>query len=684
MSECCDIADVLTLEEVRAQDTSRMTRLHVALVGQPNVGKSTVFNLLTGLNQHVGNWPGKTIDQKIGVHQRGDLTCDVVDLPGTYSLTANSPEELIAREYVLKQRPDVIVAIVDASILERSLYLVAELVQLGLPLVVGLNMLDVARQNGTHIDTAKLSQSLGVPVIELIAAQGRGIDRLIDEAIEAARRVAGSIHSIILRPDLEAALSEIETLITDYLPEEYPLTWSAQKLLEGDSIVTQILQREMKAAEWQSVEALLPANVDANISIASARYDWIAQAIRSAVTRTPSASLTWTARIDRITTHPLWGLIVLATILASLFGLTYAIGSPLQEWLEANVIGGAVNIAQTILINAPLWLRGLIIDGAIGGAGTVLTFAPILLIFFAGMALLEDIGYMGRAAYLMDGVMRRMGLHGKSFLPLFLGFGCNVPAVMGTRVIEAERPRLLSILIAPLVPCTARMAVVAFMTPAFFGANAPLVAFALVLLNLIVLAVVGAIVNRAMFKNDQAAFIMELPQYHWPKSRSIVLIVWQRTIGFIKQAGTAILIMSLIIWALAYFPNGQVETSWLGEVGRALSPLGGLMGLDWKLLIALLASFVAKENSIAILGVLFSADGNHTQLASTLATAITPIAALSFLVVSMLFIPCASTVATIRKETRSWKWTLFTIGLLAGVSFGVGIAVYQVLSRVVV
>ncbi|HZY44833.1 MAG TPA: nucleoside recognition domain-containing protein, partial [Anaerolineae bacterium] len=270
------------------------------------------------------------------------------------------------------------------------------------------------------------------------------------------------------------------------------------------------------------------------------------------------------------------------------------------------------------------------------------------------------------------------GLHGKSFLPLFLGFGCNVPAVMGTRVIESEKSRLLSILIAPLVPCTARMAVVAFITPAFFGANAPLVAFGLVMLNLVVLAVVGVIVNRTIFKSGHSAFIMELPQYHWPQARSIALIVWQRTIGFIKQAGTAILIMSLIIWALAYFPNGQLETSWLGGLGRTLSPIGGLLGLDWKLLIALLASFVAKENSIAILGVLFSAGGNHTQLASTLATLITPIAALSFLVVSMLFIPCASTVATIRKETQSWRWTLFTIGLLACVSFGVGIAVYQI------
>ncbi len=678
MSDCCDTSGATTLAEVRSLDASNTTRLHIALAGQPNVGKSTVFNLLTGLRQHVGNWPGKTIDQKVGVHQHGDVTIDLVDLPGTYSLTANSPEELIAREYLLTQRPDVIIAIVDASILERSLYLVAELVQLGLPLVVGLNMLDVAQQNGTLIDTAKLSHELGVPVIDLVAAKNMGVDELIEAALDVVRRAVVPARVPALRSDLETTLAEIESLSAAALPDAYPLAWAAEKLLEGDPVIAQIVRREMKADEWSLLEPILRAHADANISIASARYDWIAQAIRSAVMRRPPTSIAWTARLDRITTHPALGLGVLAAILAGLFGLTYAIGSPIQAWLEANVIGGLSNLASSILTTAPTWLRGLIVDGAIGGAGTVLTFVPILLIFFAGMALLEDIGYMARAAYLMDSVMRRMGLHGKSFLPLFLGFGCNVPAVMGTRVIESEKARLLSILIAPLVPCTARLAVVAFMTPAFFGSNAPLVAFGLVVLNLIVLAVVGVVVNRAIFKTGHSAFIMELPQYHWPKARSIALIVWQRTIGFIKQAGTAILIMSLIIWALAYFPNGHVETSWLGGLGRVLSPIGGLMGLDWKLLIALLASFIAKENSIAILGVLFNAAGNHAQLASTLATAITPIAALSFLVVQMLFIPCASTVATIRHETRSLKWTLFTIGLLASVSFGVGIAVYQI------
>jgi ferrous iron transport protein B len=653
------------------------TRLHVALAGQPNVGKSTVFNLLTGLRQHVGNWPGKTVEQKIGVHQHGKVTLDLVDLPGTYSLTANSPEELIAREYLLTQRPDVIVAVVDAAVLERSLYLVAELVQVGLPLVVGLNMIDVATQNGTHIDTRALSEMLGAPVIDLIAAKNAGVDRLIDEAIRIAGEPARSIAPLALRSELAAAVSQIEQLIAPVLPESYPPNWAALKLLESDAAILQQVRDRILPGDWTVLDKVLRDHADAAMLIAGARYAWIAQAVRVSVTRKITGSMTLTARLDRLTTHPLWGPGILAAILAALFGLTYVIGSPIQEWLESTVMGSLSNTASLLLVNAPAWLRGLIVDGAIGGAGTVLTFVPILMIFFAGMALLEDVGYMARAAYLMDGCMRLMGLHGKSFLPLFLGFGCNVPSIMGTRVIESDKARLLSIVLAPLVPCTARMAVVAFLTPAFFGSAAPFVAFGLVLLNLLVLAVVGAIVSRTVLKDGQSAFIMELPLYHQPKPRSIALIVWQRTLGFVRHAGTAILIMSLVVWALAYFPNGNVDTSWLGQIGRGLAPLGALMGLSWKLLIALLASFVAKENSIAVLGVLFGAADNHAQLASILSSAITPIAALSFLAVQLLFIPCASTVAVIRKETQSWRWTLFSIGLLALISFGAGIAIFQ-------
>ena len=678
---CCETDGATALDQVRVADQS-VTRIHVALAGQPNVGKSTVFNLLTGLNQHVGNWPGKTVEQKIGTTTHDDVTLDVVDLPGTYSLTANSPEELIAREYILTQRPDVIIAIVDAAILERSLYLVAELVQLGVPLVVGLNMLDVATQHGMRIDASKLSETIGVPVISLVAAKKVGINPLMEATLQAARAAAIPIDLPALPEQTEAARAEIERLIAPELPEAYPLHWAALKLLEHDAALIDQLRGLLNPIEWAQLDRVWQANADAPIVIAGERYAWIAGAVKAAVIRQPAVSATFTARIDQVATDPLWGLGVLAGILGLLFLTTYMIGAPIQQWLDVTIVGGLSQAASLLLANAPAWLQSFVIDGVLGGVGTVLTFAPILIIFFAGLAMLEDVGYMARAAYMMDGFMRLMGLHGKSFLPLFLGFGCNVPSVAGTRVIEAPKARLLTIVIMPLVPCTARLAVVAFMTPVFFGLGAPLVALGLVLLSLIVLGIVGAVLNRTILKGEQSAFIMELPLYHRPNARTIGLLVGQRTIGFVKHAGSLILIMSLIVWALANIPTGNIETSILGSIGKALEPIGAQLGLSWQLLVALLASFIAKENAIATLGILYGTGEDTANLATTLSTAMVPAAALSFLVVQMLFIPCAATVGAIRHETRSWKWTLFTIGLLAGVSFGAGLLVYQVVSRI--
>ncbi len=678
---CCETGGATSLDQIRPPEAADM-RLHVALAGQPNVGKSTIFNLLTGLNQHVGNWPGKTVEQKVGTATYDGITLDLVDLPGTYSLTANSPEELIAREYILTQRPDVIVAVVDAAILERSLYLVAELVQLGVPLVVGLNMLDVAARHGTHIDTAKLSEAIGAPVINLVAAKKIGIDQLVQSAIQAARSSTVPIDLPALPDQTEAARSEIERLIATELPDAYPLHWAALKLLEHDAALIDQLRKLLNPIEWAQLDRIWQANANAPIVIAGERYTWISRAVKAAVVRRPTATAMFTARIDRVVTHPVLGLGVLAGILGLLFLLTYTIGAPRQEWLDVNIIHRLAQAASTLLANAPAWLQSFVINGVLGGVGTVLTFAPILIIFFAGLAALEDVGYMARAAYMMDGFMRLMGLHGKSFLPLFLGFGCNVPSVAGTRVIEAPQARLLTILIMPLVPCTARLAVVAFMTPVFFGAAAPLVALGLVLLSLAVLGIAGAVLNRTILKGERSAFIMEMPLYHRPNARTIGLLVWQRTIGFVKHAGSLILIMSLIIWASANIPTGHIETSLLGSIGKALEPIGAQLGLSWQLLVALLASFIAKENSIATLGILYGTGENTANLAMVLGKAMVPAAALSFLVVQVLFIPCVATVGAIRQETRSWRWTLFAVGLLAVVSFSAGMVVYQIASRI--
>lgn len=655
----------------------------IALAGQPNVGKSTVFNMLTGLNQHVGNWAGKTVEQRTGICHHGGAVLSIVDLPGAYSLTANSQEELIAREYILTQRPDVVAVIVDASILERSLYLVAELMAFAAPLVIGLNMMDVARQQGVIIEPHVLEAALGVPVISMVAANNEGVREFLEAVVDVARgRRTPTPQRPDIRADHQEVLDSVQSLIATYTPDPYPVQWVALKLLEGDSAVTSMIRAVAPAETWQAVQHILRQHEDAALAIAGGRYEWIGRMVRAAVTQPRTGQVTLTERLDQFATHPVIGLAILAAILAAVFGLTYSVGSPLQVWLDEAAIGGLATVAAGALASAPGWLRGMVVDGVIGGAGMVITFLPILVIFFAVMALLEDVGYMARAAYVMDRFMHPMGLHGKSFLPLFLGFGCNVPAVQGARIIEEPRARLLTILLAPLVPCTARMAVVAFIAPIFFGAAAAFVSWGLIMTSLLVLAVVGAVAGRLMTRGQPLAFIMELPLYHRPHLRSIALLVWQRSRAFIARAGTVILVVSVIVWALSQLPGGDIETSFMAAIGRLLSPLGTAMGLEWRLLVALLTSFVAKENSIATLGILLGSGDAQSGLQAALPAVLTAEAALAFLVAQMLFIPCAATVAAVRQETNSWRWTLISVVMLLVISLAAAIAVYQTLQLI--
>ncbi|NIN68531.1 MAG: ferrous iron transport protein B [Anaerolineae bacterium] len=652
--------------------------IKVALAGQPNVGKSTVFNLLTGLSQHVGNWPGKTVERKEGVYSHNEAQVTIVDLPGTYSLTANSAEEVIARDHIIREKPDVVVAVINASSMERNLYLVAELLPLPSPVIVALNMMDVARQQGLKIEPRVLEAALGVPVVPMTATKNEGICELVEAIDEVARDGADyRPKKPQIRGDHRAVLEEIDELVGQYVPQPYPPDWVSLKLLEGDDEILSMMKQCLPDEVWDRVHEILKEHEDAVVAVASGRYDWIARMTRAALVRPRIGQVTLTEKLDRWAAHPVWGLMVLAGILGLVFLLTYSVGAPLQGALETYVIETSARLLTTALASAPAWVRGLLVDGVIGGAGTVVTFIPILIIFFAIMGLLEDIGYMARAGYVMDRLMHLMGLHGKSFLPLFLGFGCNVPAVMGTRVIESRRGRLLTIMLVPLVPCTARMMVLAFITPLFFGAAAPVVAWSLVGLSLVVLAVSGVVINRVAFGGERSAFIMELPLYHVPNWRTIGILIWQRSLAFFKRAGTVILVVSVVLWALSALPTGDIQTSFLARAGQLLVPMGALLGLNWEMMVALLTSFIAKENSIASLGVLYGG-GDEAGLAEILPGIMTPAAALSFLVVQMLFIPCVATVTTVLHETNSWKWTLFNLGLLLAVSFGVAIVVYQV------
>jgi ferrous iron transport protein B len=649
----------------------------IALAGQPNMGKSTLFNLLTGLNQHVGNWPGKTVERRQGHFTMDGQDYNLVDLPGTYSLTANSPEEVIAREFILREAPDVVVAVVSAANLERSLYLVSELVGLPVRLVVALNMMDVAASEGVTVEPQVLEAALGVPVVPITATKAQGIYELL---AVVRKTLDGQLQQVPRLPEIRAdhreALDQVLKLVREFVPAPYPPEWIALKLLEGDVEVTRTMQAALPAVTWQAVNAILVQHDDAMLAVASGRYEWIGRMVRAAVARPRLGQIGLTERLDRVAAHPVWGLLVLAGILGLVFWLTFTVGAPLQAWLDAVIVSGLAGWVSTILVNAPAWLSGLIVDGVIGGVGSVLTFLPILVIFFAAFGLLEDVGYMARAAYVMDNLMHLMGLHGKSFLPLFLGFGCNVPSIMGTRVIDSWPARLLTILIAPLVPCTARMAVVAFLAPAFFGDKALWLTWGLVLLSLATLVALGTVLNRVLFKGQRSAFIMEMPLYHIPNWRTVGLLVWQRAISFIKKAGTTILFISVVIWVLSALPGGEIETSYLAQFGKFFEPIGRLMGFDWRLTVALLTTFPAKENAIATLGVLYGG-ATESGLAAALTASFSTATALSFLVVTMLFVPCAATVAVIKQETGSWRWTLLNVGMFLALSIGAGILVYN-------
>jgi ferrous iron transport protein B len=655
----------------------------LALAGQPNVGKSTVFNALTGLNQHVGNWPGKTVEQKKGRFTHLGRHIEIVDLPGTYSLTSGSEEERVARDYLIKERPDAVVAIVNAASIERNLYLVGELLMLPVPVVVGLNMVDVAESHGVHVEAQVLEAALGVPVVELVASRRRGLSELIDAATALVERPESfKPNRPVIRAKHQPVLAEIEGLLASRSPAGYPPDWLALKLLEGDADVAQLVKNAAPES-WEPIHSLLAGHEDAYLDIAGGRYDWVARMVRAAVARPRHGVTVITDRIDRVATHPFWGLLVLLAALGVLFWVTYAVAGPVAGALSRVIAGGFSDLLRSLLEWTPAWFSGLVVDGVVRGAGTVLSFVPILVVFFAALGLLEDVGYMVRTAYVMDRYMHWMGLHGKSCMPLLLGFGCNVPAILGTRIIEERRARMLTMMLTPFVPCTGRLAVLAFLAPAFFGGAAAWAILALVGGNLVLLGLVGMAVNRFVFKGERSAFVMEMPLYHVPSARTIGMYVWRNTVAFIKKAGTLIVVVSAIVWVLSNVPGSDPSESVLGVVGRLLEPAGALMGLgDWRLIVALLSSFVAKENSVATLGVLFGGSGAAgvagAGLAAKVAGVLTPAAAAAFLVVQMTFVPCVATVAAIRQESRSWRWTGANVALMLVAAVVLGVIVYQV------
>jgi ferrous iron transport protein B len=662
----------------RSQETPKPepVPLLIALAGQPNAGKSTVFNILTGLSQHVGNWPGKTVEKKEGAHAADGVEMRIVDLPGTYSLTAFSEEERVAREFVIHEAPDVIVLLANAAALERSLYLLAELLLLGPPVIVAVNMLDVAEKQGIRIDTDALEVALGLPVVPMVATKNRGLRELIQRIIAVSRGKA------VYRPRLPEVSQNhrdvfltLSALIRDSVRPPYTVPWVAAKLMEGDPEISTMMEGVLHAPVWEELRSLLIAHEDSLHAVVCGRYDWVEEITRACVSRFRMGQVVMTDRIDHVLTRPIFGIPVLLGVLAFVFFLTYKVGFPLQKLLE-GIVGGFTAGIEPFLSAAPAWIRGLFIDGVIGGVGSVLTFLPILLIFFTTLAVLEDVGYMARAAFVMDRFMHLVGLHGKSFIPMCLGFGCNVPAILGIRIIESKKARLLTMLLTPFVPCTARLAVLTFVAAAVFAKQAAPVVWSLVALNILVLGLTGMGVHRFLMKDAPTPFIMELPLYHRPNLKTILNVIQARTVSFVRKAGTVILVVSILVWLLSYFPDGQTETSILASTGRFLEPLGRPLGLDWKMVTALLTSLVAKENAVATLGVLYGV--GEQGLLQVLPTVMNHASALAFLTVLMLFVPCAATIAVMRREMANRLWFGASLALTLAVSYLGGMAAYRI------
>ena len=649
--------------------------VYVALTGQPNVGKSTIFNILTGLSQHVGNWPGKTVEKKEGHHLSNGVEMRITDLPGTYSLTSFSEEERITRDFIATANPDVIVLLVNAAALERSLYLLAEMLLLGPPVIVALNMLDVAEAQGIHVDAKALEKSLGIPVVPMVATKNRGVRELVARIIALDKGGEDYYPNLPdISRDHSGVFEDLMALIKPHLQLPGTARWLATKLMEGDPEISSIIEGLVPDDVWRDVRDILVKHEDALHAVVGGRYDWIEAITRSSVSRFKMGEVVMTDRIDHILTRPILGIPVLFGVFGLVFAATYKIGFPLQKVLEWAVSVLAEGLTS-VMGSMPAWFRGLLIDGVIGGAGSVLTFIPILLIFFAFMAILEDVGYMARAAFVMDRFMHLIGLHGKSFIPMCLGFGCNVPSILGARIVESKKEKLLTIFLSPFIPCTARLAVLAFITAAIFGNLAMYVSWGLLMANILLLGITGIIVSKVFLKGEPMPFIMELPLYQKPNYRTIGLVVWARTIAFVKRAGTVILGVSVVIWLLAHLPGGAIEDSILAQAGRLLEPIGSPLGLDWKMITALMTSIVAKENAVATLAVLYGT--GQEGLVRVLPQAISHASALSFLVVMMIFVPCAATLTAMKQEMANRLWFTASIVLMLVVSFVMGLTVYH-------
>ncbi len=691
-----------SFEHILMRNPSRSTEkpslnkklLTLALAGNPNAGKTTLFNAITGTRQHVGNWPGVTVDKKEGMTKYRGHEIRIVDLPGTYSLTAYSMEEIVARNYIIEEKPDVVVDVVDASNLERNLYLAQQLKELAIPLILSFNVMDEAKKQGYIIDIDQLSRLLGTPIVPTVGTKGEGITKLLDTVVDIAegkREVTPLTFSY--GDEIEVELQRLEPLITkdQDLCQDYSARWLAVKLLEEDAEILKLFEtrpggQEILTQLHQSIEHLSTIfHESSEALIAERRYGLVHGALQETVTLPPQIRFTTSDAVDKILTNRALGIPIFVGVMWLAFQFVAKVGSELLlEPIETffGWLGGTVKLLLEYA-EAPGWLVSLIVDGIINGVGGVAVFIPVIFSLFFVIALLEDSGYMARVAFIMDKLMHSIGLHGKSFLPMLLGFGCNVPAIMGTRILENQSDRILTILINPLMSCSARLPIYVIFAAAFFPKHQGTVIFSMYFLGILLAIGMGLLFKKTFFPGVSAPFIMELPPYRMPTLKSILLHMWDRGKMFIKKMGGIILAVSIIVWFLGTFPWGvefASPESYIGTIGRLFAPIFVPLGFGtWQAAVSFVFGLMAKEVVVSTLSILYvgGAEATEEALVGALRGVFTPLTAYAFMAFSLIYTSCVATIATIRRETNSWAWTAFSVSYQFALAWLIALIIYQ-------
>ena len=644
------------------------------MIGNPNVGKTSIFNALTGSRQHVGNWPGVTIEKKTGscIHQDHEIV--VTDLPGMYSLTARSPDEAVANDFIMNGHPDLIIQVLDSTNLERNLYLTTQLLDTGNKVVIALNMSDRFDAQGDSFDIPQFSQKWKVPVVRTSATHNEGITLLLDSIVNAfhSRDVPGPV--VDLGKDLEEKVGKLTTILRGEDLDTPSLRWLSLRLMEGCEGTDIIRDEKARDRSVRALESLDPEEV--GTTLIDSRYEAV-RSILGETYRRGAQRRSLTDAIDRVVTNRYFGIPIFLMILWGIFQLTFVVASPFVSMIDIAFASLGGFVTDNV---RPEWLASLLGDGIIGGLGFVMVFVPNILMMFLMLSMLEDSGYLARAAFLMDRTMSRIGLHGKSFIPMLLGLGCNIPAIMATRTIEDQSSRLVTILTAPFVSCAARLPVYVLFAGIFFPDQAGTVVFALYLLGIGVAIMSALIFRRTILKGEDAPFIIELPPYRRPMLKSALIHMWEKGSSYVTKAGSVILLGAVIVWAMASLPWGVEygsEASIAGSLGHVLEPLAIPLGFDWKVVVALLFGFVAKEIVVGSLGVLYGAEEGE-GLEEAIRGDMTAPAALGLMSFVLIYTPCLATLGVIWKETGSWKLTLFSVVYSLTVAYVVALVLFQV------